>query len=267
MYATAPQQRPINIKALGWSIGIHLLLLLLLFLFRYQVPDNKTSEAGGGLEVNLGTSEDGSGDNQPEKKENPAEYAATVVFNTPPDKSDLPKDMYSSDHPDATDISNPLKPKPGTTPNNTDSRQKPKETPRYVYQGGSGQGGNGAQQNTAGGSQGNTTGNGDRGVPGGTPGADNYTGTPGMGGIGHTLTGRNITPDRFEADFNESGKVVIRVTVDKEGNIVSRFVKSTSSPQLTRIAMEKLSKAKFSKSNGESPEQSGDVTIIFKTRQ
>lgn len=267
MYAIAPPPRQVNVKALSWSVGIHVLILLLFFLFQYQVPLNKPEELGTGLEVNLGTSEDGSGDNQPEKKDNPAEYAATVVYNTPPDKSDLPKNLYNSDNPDATDINNPLKPKPGTTPNNNDSRLKPKEAPRYVYQGTNGKGGNAAQQNNPGGSQGNTTGSGDRGVPGGTPGADNYTGTPGMGGIGHTLTGRKISPDRFEADFNESGKVVIRVTVDKEGNIVSRFVKSTSSPQLTRIAMEKLSKAKFSKSSGDSPEQSGDVTIIFKTRQ
>lgn len=117
-------------------------------------------------------------------------------------------------------------------------------------------------------SEGNTTGPGDRGVPGGTPGAENYTGTPGngTGGINHTLSGRRISPDKFEAEFHEGGKVVIHVTVDRNGNIVDKRVKTSSSATLTRIAMDKLANAHFSKSDGPEPQQFGDVTFIFKTR-
>ena len=109
----------------------------------------------------------------------------------------------------------------------------------------------------------------DQGVQGGTPGAANYSGIPGngTGGIGHTLSGRAISPDKFEAEFRESGKVVIHVTVDKNGNIIDKRVKTSSSPQLTKIALDKLSNARFSKSEGPEPQQFGDVTIIFKTRQ
>ena len=87
----------------------------------------------------------------------------------------------------------------------------------------------------------------------------------GSGGIGHTLTGRQISPAQFEAEFKESGKVVIHVTVDKSGAIVNKRVVSSSSPQLTKIALEKLANARFSKSESTEPQQFGDVTIIFKT--
>ena len=106
-------------------------------------------------------------------------------------------------------------------------------------------------------------------MPGGTPGAANYSGIPGngTGGIGHTLSGRTISPDKFEAEFHEGGKVIIHVTVDRNGIIVNKFVKSSSNPELTRLALEKLNNSKFSKSEGPEPQQFGDVTIIFKTRQ
>ena len=60
------------------------------------------------------------------------------------------------------------------------------------------------------------------GYPVAHPGAANYA-TSGClvmapGGIGHNLSGRDIYPKQFEAEFNESGKVVIHVTVDKKRN-------------------------------------------------
>ena len=51
------------------------------------------------------------------------------------------------------------------------------------------------------------------------------------------------------------------------GEIVSKFVKSSSSPQLTKLALEKLNNAHFSKSTGPEPQQFGDVTIFFTTRK
>ena len=265
MFATAPQPSAINAKALLWTIGIHLLLLLLFFLFQYSIPVIK-EDIGNGLEVNLGTSDNGSGTGQPQRKDAPSAYSATVVYKNVAKKTDLPKDMLRTDDPSATAINNPEKTK--TIPKPDAGNEKNKllaPVPRYVYQGSNGKGGNDAQQNVNGTSEGNTTGPGDRGVTGGTPGATAYTGAPGTGGIGHTLTGRSITPARFEAEFHEGGKVVIHVTVDRDGNIVSKLVKSTSSQELTRLALDKLNKAKFSKSTGSEPQQFGDVTIVFKT--
>jgi len=264
------QQAQINGKALAWTVGVHALLFLLFILLHYDIINPPPPvDVGGGLEVNLGTSDNGSGNDQPMSTKAPAPYQATVVFKAAAAKSSIPKDIVRSEQADAPEVNNTTTKARGTEAAKEKPKAKPEEKPKYTYAGDNGPGGNSAAQDRKGTSEGNTSGPGDRGVPGGTPGAANYSGIPGngTGGIGHTLTGRTISPDKFEAEFHESGKVVIHVTVDRNGEIVNKFVKSSSSPQLTRLALEKLNNARFSKSEGPEPQQFGDVTIIFKTRQ
>lgn len=273
MIAIQQQQKEsaTNYKAMAWTIGIHVLLLLLcmfVYVFIFPPPDAPVDD-GGGMEVNLGTSDNGSGTDQPMRKGDPGAYQATVVYKPVPTQNNIPKTVFQGNDADAPAVSN----KDNKAIAQPDAKAKAdvpkKELPKYTYGGDNGPGGNSATQNAPGSNEGNTTGPGDRGVPGGTPGAPNYTGTPGngTGGIGHTLSGRSISPDKFEAEFSESGKVVIRVTVDRNGNIVDKRIKSSSSPQLTRLAIEKINHARFSPSSGPEPQQFGDVTIIFKTRQ
>ena len=262
-----PASKPwINNKALAWTIGVHALLLLLFILLRYTIPTAVVTDAAAGLEVNLGSSETGSGNDQPMNRKKPGPYEASVVYKTVATPANQPLKPITSNEADAPVIDN-LKNKKGAEP--TQAKDKKHEPAKYSYGPEDGKGGNSANQDKPGTGEGKAGGPGDQGVAGGTPGATNYTGTPGAGGgaIGHTLTGRKIQPDKFEAEFHESGKVVIHVTVDKDGNIIDKRVKSTSGPELTRLALEKLSSAKFSKSAGSEPQQFGDVTFIFKTRQ
>ncbi len=265
MLAATQQPPPINNKALAWTVGVHVLLLLLFFLFQYSIPVI-TTDIGNGLEVNLGTSADGSGTDQPQNKEDPSAFAATVVYKASSAKSDLPKNMLQSNDANDPALNKPDKPKNNPGENATKDKDHPVQKAKFVYEGSNGKGGNAATQNVHGTNEGDGKGPGDKGVPGGTPGASNYTGTPGTGGIGHTLTGRSISPSKFEAEFREGGKVVIHVTVDRDGNIVSKFVKSSPSQQLSKLALDKLANAKFSKSTGSEPQQFGDVTILFKAR-
>ena len=270
MIALQQQQEPVvNNKALAWTIGVHALLLLLFFVLRYTItPPPPPVDEGGGLEVNLGTSDNGSGHDQPMSTKAPAPYQATVVFKSVAVHSSVPKDIMQSTDEDAPAVDNNNK-KKKNGPAATNETGHVQEKPKYTYAGDNGPGGNSAIQNMPGKNEGIGTGPGDMGVPGGSPGAANYTGTPGngTGGIGHTLSGRTISPDKFEAEFHEGGKVVIHVTVDRNGEIVSKFVKSSSSPQLTKLALEKLNNAHFSKSTGPEPQQFGDVTIFFTTRK
>ena len=256
------KQPAINIKALSWTIGIHALLLLLFFLWHYTLPVTVAAEDTG-MEVNLGTSDNGSGTDQPMSKEDPSEYQATVVYKNTSHAVSLPKDMMQSADADAPTVNNTGK-KKNETPNTEDNHAQ--RQPRYVYPGDKGMGGNTAMQNAPGTNEGDKTGPGDRGVPNGTPGASAYSGTPGSGTGGMSFPGRQIFPAVFEAEFHEGGIVVIHVTVDKNGNITINYIKRASSPQLQEIAIDKLRKAHFSKAEGGAPEQSGDVTIIFKTR-
>ncbi|MBA3829408.1 MAG: energy transducer TonB [Taibaiella sp.] len=277
---TAAPEPYINPKALAWTIGVHVLLLILFMLWRYTPPVSATVPEMG-MEVNLGTSDNGSGTDQPMQSDDPAPDAASISYKAAPQQSVASKDMLQSDDPNDASVSSASttsinrnntqtneKKRPINKEQQADNNAKHQERPRYVYNGATGKGGNGAMQNLTGTSEGNTTGNGDRGVPNGTPGATNYTGSPGNGngGISHTLTGRTISPDRFVAEFHEGGKVIVKVAVDRNGNIISTSIKSSPSPELSKIAIQKLKQAKFSASPDAAPEQFGLITIVFKTR-
>lgn len=275
--STYTEQPAINIKALAWTIGVHVLLLLLFLLVKYSSPVTEQPLPELGMEVNLGTDADGSGTNQPMSIEDPA----AARDNTPGGSVTAAmqqSEVLQGNDPDAPSVT--TTPATNTTAGNTGNTKRtntpatnnnntPKQqSPKYVYGGGTGKGGNSAAENAAGTSEGNTTGAGDRGVPGGTPGATNYEGSPGngTGGISHTLGHRSISPSRFEAEFNESGTVVIRVTVDRDGNIVDKRIKSSPSHRLSQLALQKLNQAHFSKSDDAAPQQFGEITIVFKTR-
>ncbi|MBS1783723.1 MAG: hypothetical protein JSS78_11710 [Bacteroidetes bacterium] len=274
----------INTKAAITTVIVHALLLLLFLFVRYSVPPTETVQDLG-MEVNLGTSDNGSGTDQPLSTDAPA--ALAVQANPIPASANTvsePREILTSDEKEAPIITKNIptesrkltpetKPKEKHTSNQMVTAAatiaKPKPQPaRYVYNGATGIGGNQAVTNRVGSSEGNTTGKGDRGVPSGVPGSSNYTGSPGngTGGISHNLSGRDISPKQFVAEFNEGGKVVVRVRVNREGNIISKEVIRSSSSTLSKIAMQKLSEARFSKNADAAPEQIGDVTFIFKTR-
>lgn len=278
---TAAQEQNINIKALAWTIGVHLALLLLFLLWKYTIP-TVTPEPEMGMEVNLGTSDNGSGTEQPLSSEDPAADASSVAYKAAAHENNESKDMLQSNEADAPAINaataknidrnnTQLEDKKHRHSNQQelDNNAHRQQRPRYVYTGSTGKGGNGAMQDMTGNNEGNTTGNGDRGVPYGTPGSANYTGSPGNGngGISHTLTGRMIVafPPR-DASFREEGKVVIRVTVNRDGVVTDKRVLSASSAQLRTIALHKVDKVRFNKSDAAPEEQFGNITFVFKTR-
>lgn len=269
-----------NIKASAWAIGVHVLLFLLFMLVKYGTPViDEPAEMG--MEVNLGNSDDGYGTNQPMNTEDPSPNEVAMASNAVPAQSKMNDEVLKTEEPDAPVINTkPVKNKANSAEENNKPlaksqapNQQPQtsttQRPRYVFNGSTGKGGNSATANLPGGSEGNTRGTGDRGVPGGTPGAANYSGIPGRGGngISHTLTGRAIVayppPD---ADFRESGKVVIRITVNREGIIVNKQVRSATNAEIRGIALRKLDKVRFNKSDNAPEEQFGDITFVFKTR-
>ena len=277
---TASPEQTVNVKALSWTIGVHIALFLLFWLWHYTLPIAVAPPPQMGMEVNLGTSDNGSGTDQPMATADPAANQASVNYRSSSQSANVAKNMMQSNDVDAPTV-NSVDTKNKNANNavdnnkrrNNDQQQDNNDRTshreaRYVYAGGTGKGGNSAAQDLPGTSEGNTTGNGDRGVPGGTPGASNYTGSPGngYGGISHTLSGRSISPDRFEASFHEGGTVVIDVVVDRNGTIVSKRIKSSPSAELSHLALQKLSQARFSASPDAQPQQFGKVTIVFKTR-
>ncbi len=277
---TFEQQK--NSKALVWTVGVHLALLLFFLLYKYTLPAVMAQEDMG-MEVNLGTSENGFGDDQPEIPEDPAAAVATVTSSATSSNSNTEKEVETSEEPDAPAVNinrnqNNRRNNPQPVTHNTRNRSttqsssttantRPAQSPRYVYPGSTGTGGNRAQGNRPGGNEGIGQGDGDMGVPGGTPGASNYSGVPGGGGtsIGHSISGRNIVsrPDP-KAEFREGGKVVIRVTVNRDGTITDSRVVSAANATIRALALKKLQSVRFNKSSEAPAEQFGNITFNFK---
>ncbi len=278
---TFEQQK--NTKALIWTVGVHALLLLMFLFMKYTMPAQVPVEDTG-LEVNLGTSENGYGTDQPEDPEDPAASSAAVAVNAASSNNSNDREVHTSDEEDAPEVMvhkpnpdkktkpQPAAQQPNKRPNtnnaNTTARTAtPAQSPKYTYPGATGKGGNSAQNSRPGGNEGIGTGNGDMGVPGGTPGASNYSGVPGGGGtsIGHSISGRSIVsrPDP-KAEFREGGKVVIRVTVNRDGVITDSRIVSAANATIRALATKKLQSVRFNKSTTAPAEQFGNITFDFK---
>jgi len=276
-----------NIKASGYTALICALLLLLFFVVSWTQPVQTPPVVEEGIEVNLGNSDQGLGNDQPYLPGKPS--AQDHEKYTPPKQAVVEKepvkDVETDDNnkeeapvvkkavvtkpnatkiPDKDVVKTPARPvkKPETTPT------PPKPHPKAVFHGvnGTGTGGNDADDYKPGGNQGIAGGHGDQGAPGGNPNSTNYTG----GGRGNSgvaisrgLAGRRIssTPS-FTDDFNENAKVAIDIHVDAAGNVVDADYQprgsTTSDGSMKAIAIRKAKLVKFTAGDGESV-----GTIIF----
>lgn len=269
------QPRPLLI-----TIGIHALLLLVFLLWHFSLPAKQPAPPELGMEVNLGTSDQGSGFDQPMDVEDPA--ASATAARRAAQSAPSSADVERSDDEEAPSVAaaaassrgNAAQPNTSrsrsNSSSNADARTTQPQRPRYVYPGSNGRGGNSAAANYPGSSEGNTSGPGDRGVPRGTPGAINYEGSPGngTGGVSYALSGRTMVafPPR-EAQFRNGGRVVVRITVARDGSITNRQIKSSTNSELNAIALRKAQQARFNADSHAPEEQFGEITFLFKTRQ
>jgi outer membrane biosynthesis protein TonB len=109
---------------------------------------------------------------------------------------------------------------------------------------------------------------GKQGDPSGDPNADALEGiSTGSGRVGGGLSNRGLLfePD-FEDNSQKEGKVVIKICVDTQGQVVSaKFTQrgsTTTDAELVKIALDNSKKYVFSKSDIE--EQCGTITVEFK---
>ncbi|MBO9570940.1 MAG: hypothetical protein J7497_01830 [Chitinophagaceae bacterium] len=281
-----------NIKASGYTLMVCSLILIIFLFVKWTLPNIPPPPEEEGIEVNLGNSEQGLGDDQPflPGKPSPADnesYTPPAKVNTPVEEV---KDFETDDKDEeAPVIKKPTVVKPNATkvPEKeivkTTPVKKPQVSnappapappkPKAVFKGvnGTGTGGNEADSYKKGGNQGIAGGRGDQGAPGGNPDSDNYKG----GGSGNSgiaikggLSGRRImrTPS-FEDDFNENAKVSVDVRVDEAGNVISAEYQprgsTTSDPGMKAIALRKAKQVKFNPSDNES---SGTIQFNFKLK-
>ena len=276
-----------NIKA-GTMTGILCGLLLMLFFmvsWKSTIPENPIVDEG--IEVNLGNSDDGMGDEQPLAPGDPSLDVAKIQPPTPiattQTTTETEKETNDNDK-EAPNVSLPEVKKPNNKPKETKPEPtkpivKPNPKPDVVadpkpivrkpvaiYKGGSSNstGGNQSDDFNNKNNQGITGKNGDQGKINGNPNSDNYTGDGGNGksgvAVSKGLQGRKITKiPSFEDDFNENAKIAIDVKVNENGAVISASFQpkgsTTSNAGMREIAIRKALLIKFT------PSESGETSI------
>ncbi|HUP11778.1 MAG TPA: hypothetical protein VM187_06190 [Niastella sp.] len=276
LYMTDEFERQKKIKASSITFGVAGVLLLILILIKWPNPVVAPPVEEAGIEVNLGSSDFGSGTDQPMLPGQPAPQEAEAY--TPPKQvrvtQNEARDIETDDrNTDAPAISKPAVSNPKATQINTETKvvktnpapvteqtpapPKPKATMNGV-RGGTGNGGNDASTYERGGNEGIAGGTGDQGRPGGTPGSPNYSGNPGRGGGGGprvTRGDRKIV--RYYSFQGELPAAVvyaeIKVSPDGRGHFVQLAKGSTNTGQAYKNAITQyLQNIRFDVSDHES---------------
>ena len=234
------------------------LIILACALMGLYPPDPPIEEEG--VEVNLGNSDFGSGNNPiPNVSENnspnysrPATSNEVATQNTEEsmamNASTTPGNTVTQED-EVKDV--PEIPKKPEINKNALFKKKRTET------------------NTNGGSQGITSGNGNQGKVGGDPNSNRYDGNPGKGGAGWSLEGRNVralpTP---EYNSNQQGRIVVKIWVDRSGNVIKAEAPAKGSTIVSGVmvkqAMTAAKRAKFSASSNAIEAQIGYITYEFR---
>ncbi|PUZ27112.1 outer membrane transport energization protein TonB [Chitinophaga costaii] len=293
---TKEQNMAKNLKALGITIAVHALLLLAFWLLPGFAAPPPLPNQDLGMEVNLGTSDQGMGEEQPLNPNPPSNAPAQepAVQNTAPtaaQNTTPPQDIATQDEEDAPAVTKPTKPVPPPKefPKELDPKPekvkhpKPVEAPptpapperhaKAVATGGTfanKNSGNGAEGSNNSKGEGNTGQPGDRGAIGGNPNGGGYTG----GGLGggksdFRLTGRNLV-GRPTVTYNgsESGYVAVNIKVDRDGNVIeathSLRGSTLNNPQQISIALDAARRIKYNASPDAPEVQFGNIRFYFK---
>ena len=284
-----------SIKALGVTIGVHALLLVALMFAGFSAPP-PLPDQDLGMEVNLGTSDEGMGDEQPLNPNPPSAASANASTPqnqpTPAQDNATAQDIATQDEEAAPEITKPEKPveRPKEIPKNLEPKptktvKKPSENPpapvppapkpKAVYSGGtannanSGNNANGANNSTG---EGNTGKPGDRGQINGDPNASGYTG----GGLGggrsdFRLRGRSLlSRPQPTYDGDETGYIAINIKVDRQGNVIetthSLRGSTLNNARLIEIAKRAAREIKYNASPDAPEVQFGTIRFYFKVQ-
>lgn len=231
---------------------IMLLVALVLISFGYDPPDPPIPEEG--VEVNIGNSEFGSGDD-PQPASEPVPQAATASPN-----QIVTQNTESAPTVDASKVQgNTVAPQPAVQ--QPEAPKEPEINKNALFPGK-------RNQQSGSGSQGQSTGTGDQGKPNGTQTSNNYTGNGGGNG-NFSLAGRSsVALPKPEYGSNKQGTVVIQIWVDRNGRVTRAEFQpkgsNTADGDLVGKAIAAARKARFNADANAPEEQKGTITYIFK---
>lgn len=234
------------------------LILIICLSFGYDPPDPPIPEEG--VEVNLGNSDFGSGDNpMPDPSpESSAPQPASQAEQVSTQRTESTVPINSSDKPSTAKTNNET-----PTTKQPETPKQPEVNTNALFK----KSDKSKTQN--GGSQGVTQGSGNQGKEGGDPNSNRYDGTPGKGGAGFSLTGRSAKAlPSPTVNNNKEGKVVVKIWVDRSGNVTQVSAPEKGST-LTDAGYVQRSKnaamnAKFSAKDDAPEVQTGTITYVFR---
>lgn len=248
----------------SFTITVILFVLMFLCFFLYILKDDPNVPEifeGGEIAINFGTSNVGQGDVQP----------IEPVKSSPKPATSKAVESAAQNITAQTAIKAPSI-KTSETKNNTNSNVKPvtksKPTPSKSTSDALSSLINGPK------SDGVNAGHGDDGIPGdkGDPNGDRYAnsfyGSGGGNSSGWGLKGRKLSNSGKEIqDCNEEGKVVVQVTVNKNGDVIyAQYTKGTTNtnPCLIKPALATARKFKWQPDSNAPDKQIGFIVVNFK---
>lgn len=262
-----------RIKGIIASILVHILLLLVLFFLALTTPLPLPEEEG--VEVDLGYSNQGVGELQPES----AGGAPPIKQLEAPPSSSAEEEVLTQQTEEAPSIPEQPKPKPEkkkevkprmekhppqeTTESKAEpTPPQPKVDQRALFKG------SGDQSGQAG-SEGITGQAGDQGKPDGLKNVRRYDGQGGKGdGPSYSLGGRGaVKLAQPKANFREQGDVVVDIWVDRKGLVKRAEVNLRGTTvldvNLRKLAVNAALSSTFSADDAAADLQKGTITYTF----
>lgn len=287
------QAKEKNTKALVCTLITYGVVVAACLLAGFSVPPPLPNQDMG-MEINLGTSTEGMGTEQPLSPNPPAAQASPRQAQASPasdrtgartedivtqNTEDAPVIKKLSEEKKTKEYSKTLEENTKRTVSHPrpDAPVEPKPAPpkpKAIYSGGTSNNsssGNNAGASNSSGNEGLTGKPGDQGAVNGNPNATNHNGTySGLGGnsLSYRLTGRQIVqyPSR-EGAFNEPGKVRLSIKVNQQGDITEYHIVSADNPTISKLAEKKIKQVKFNASPNAPIIQFGEIVFVFKIQQ
>jgi len=235
------------------TISFHLILLLVFIFFGFRTPLPLPEEQG--VEVNLGNSEQGMGDIQPQQ------LTENVSSPTPTHTSENNEKVATQNTEEAININKKNNVKTTTENKTVEEKTENKINPLSLFQSN--------KKGNNGGNEGNTGNPGDQGNQYGNPNAGNHNGNPGSGGgPSFSLKGRSAKSLPIpEYTSNEQGTVVVKIWVNVNGEVTrvqaGERGTTTSDRGLWKLAENAALRSRFSPDADAPEDQTGSITYKF----
>jgi TonB family protein len=234
--------------AIGSGLAVVLIIILLLTL-SLKPPFPPPPQLG--VEVNLGSSDVGSGDIQP--------ITPQEVNQTKPKQSSVASEEKVATQDTEKSINLSSEDKKSTQQSQTvEEEPEPEIDERFTFK----------NKNRTGGSEGNDNESGDKGQLGGDPNADDYVGGGPPGGISYSLVGREAKDlPKPREDHSEEGRVVVKIWVNRNGQVTKAQIRmtgtTTTSSDLQERALRAARMAKFNVKSNAPETQVGTIAYDF----